>query len=1260
MSLEDTSLADIIGGHTTEIAVQSAAAGVDPSVTADILRRFDAWLRGGRQTSATLLNVPSLAAALSCLQAAQTALMDLVSQLLENAPDRRAHATMAIAEFVMSEAATCARGLTARDEPYRAAVLNDRMVLSDLAGTIPGIVWEFTGLLGDPDCFVRYVSPHAVDMLGYPLGDWLTIPNFVLSIMHPEDRENVTRYAGDPPADGRPLSAQYRVVASDGTWVWVESHAVAILDEAGRPAGMRGVTVDISQWKAVEAALAASEEKHRRIFTDAPIGIFQSTPEGRLLEVNDTAVRMFRFPSAKAMLARVTDIPATIFVRPEERARAVQDALESPGFVRHEVTYRRADGTSFLANLYLRARREPVNGSCILEGYVGDITERRAAENALRQSEAKYRQLVETLQEGVIRISTDAEITFANAKMAEMLGYAPEEMLGRNLYSIVASNSVVPMQERLSRLWRGVAERYDVELLRKDGEIVFAAVSATPWVDEGGNTSGGLASVTDISDRRRAEMALEENGRRIRAVLNEAPLGAHVYELRDDKLVFVGANEAADRMLKIDHSRLMGLSIEEAFPALESTEIPAIYRHVARTGERYHSEQTDYRFEGIQGVFEVHAFQTGPNRMAVFFSDVTERKRAEEAVRWSEARFRAIVASIPGAVYRCELHAPWHVEYISDGIEALSGYPASEFMAHSRTYGDLILPEDLNMVNGIVDLGIEEHKPYQVEYRIRHRNGSIRHIFEQGAATYSKDGTPLWLDGVNLDVTERKHAENALRESEKRFRLFYERMPLGYQSLDPEGRIIDVNQAWLDVLGYSKDEVIGRWFGDFLAPNQVDLFIERFPRFKASGETHGAAFDLMTKGGSRVTMSIDGKIAYDESGVVRQTHCVLSNITELERAATALREAARAKDRFLAVLSHELRNPLASIVNATHLLKMVDSNEPRFLRARSVIERAATAQARLLEDLLDVSRIALGRTALKLAPVRLDALADAVAGALAAQAGAKGLRLCVSAGEPVLVKGDETRLEQVLTNLTVNAIKYTNRGSVLITVRREAAEAVLTVRDTGIGISAEMLPQIWDVFSQADDSLAHAGGGLGLGLSLVQSFVELHGGTVSAESDGPGRGAKFTVRLPVLDRSEVRGRDTTQAPAGIEEGSPLRVLLVDDNADARETLRDILEIDRHVTFEAGDGMAALNIAARERPDVILLDIGLPEMDGYEVARRLRERLETRDALIVAVTGYGQDTDRERTASAGFDNHLTKPVDIATLRNAIRGGRPKTK
>jgi signal transduction histidine kinase len=530
------------------------------------------------------------------------------------------------------------------------------------------------------------------------------------------------------------------------------------------------------------------------------------------------------------------------------------------------------------------------------------------------------------------------------------------------------------------------------------------------------------------------------------------------------------------------------------------------------------------------------------------------------------------------------------------------------------------------------------------------------------------------LEAVELLATVRailraRAAEEETRLAAREWQATFDAIRDGVCILDVEGSLVRSNAALPQVLGLSPETSPGRLrraLDDLLA----GLGWSQFPLARG---TCRATAELES---GDLWLRASGDAVLSEDGDVTRVVLIVSDISPRKKLEEALRaraqelaETDRRKDEFLAMLAHELRNPLSAISNATELQGKVGPQDPQSQRLRQTVHRQTRHLARLVDDLLDVSRITRGRIELRREPMDLGALVDQVVRTVGPAASERGHRLEPSLpAEPVMVHGDALRLEQVVTNLVNNAIKYTEPGGVIgVTLKRlpapgpGAEELELRVSDTGVGISGEMLRSVFDMFVQADQSLDRTLGGLGIGLTVVKSLVEMHGGSVTAESRGLGRGSQFVVRLPLLHgalerpavRASSRHPDVAKAPS--DPVLSLSMVLVEDNADAAETLCMWLESEGHQVRTAAEGESGIAEIRKERPDVALLDIGLPGFDGYQVAETLRRDAGTADLFLVAMTGYGRPEDRARARAAGFDAHLVKPLNLPELRRILATG-----
>ena len=494
-----------------------------------------------------------------------------------------------------------------------------------------------------------------------------------------------------------------------------------------------------------------------------------------------------------------------------------------------------------------------------------------------------------------------------------------------------------------------------------------------------------------------------------------------------------------------------------------------------------------------------------------------------------------------------------------------------------------------------------------------------------------------------------------LKRSEETFRLLVEGIQdYAIYMLDPDGRIVSWNKGAERIKGYAADEIIGQHVSRFYTPEGIEC--NRPQQALALAKAQGRFEDegwRVRKDGTSFWANIVVTALHDHVGEFRGFAKVTRDMTQPKRI-ESMEQRERRTNEFLAMLGHELRNPLAPIRNALTLIGIRSADESTKEWSRNVIDRQVTQLTRLVDDLLDVARITSGKIELKKEAVELNAAVLRAVESCRPAAECKHQVLDVETSqEHLLVDGDLTRLSQIVLNLVNNAIKYTaDGGRITVGVRQDGDWAVLRVEDTGIGIPADLLPNVFDLFVQGERSLARTEGGLGIGLTIVRKLVALHGGSVAARSDGPGTGSEFIVLLPALDAKQaVNESPTTWQPSVASVRR--RVLIVDDNRDMADTIAALLSAAGHDVRTVYDGLSAVATALEYRPDVVLLDIGLPGISGYEVARRIRSSEHGRPVVLVALTGYGQDEDRRRAREAGFDRHLVKPVVAAALESIVR-------
>ncbi len=654
--------------------------------------------------------------------------------------------------------------------------------------------------------------------------------------------------------------------------------------------------------------------------------------------------------------------------------------------------------------------------------------------------------------------------------------------------------------------------------------------------------------------------------------------------------------------------------------------------------------------------------QPQPRRIVGFTYSIDERKRAELRLAESEERHRLLAETmLHGVVHQ---GADGTIIAMNPAAERILGKTREQFLGSSSEQEE----HDTIREDGTPFPGTEHPTmvALQTGKPVRQTIMGVRQPQRGEYRWISIDAIPLAFDSASRptevyavfeDITERRRVEAALRQSEERLRLAAGTAMFGVHDYDLRQRVsvwtselyaltgidpvvpIDLARA-VDLIHPEDRERIDAAIRVALDPTGSGQFSEEFRIVRAdNGQTRWFFNRAQT-----LFEELDGRrVAVRNIGIISDITERRTTREQLQQAVEQLQSAGQRRDQFLALLAHELRNPLAPIRYAVRTLQAPRATEPQRSDAREVIERQVTHMARLVDDLLDVSRVTQGKVTLVKSIV--DWVDVVHAGVELSRplidARHHELALLLPPRGTVCSEGDPTRLAQVVGNLLTNAAKYTDPGG-RIEVKLAAAggEARLVVADNGIGIAAEVLPQVFEPFVQAQHSLDRAQGGLGIGLSLVRSLVELHGGRVEAASAGAALGSRFTLYVP-LARAQRTAPQSLPAPAPVQRR---RVLVVDDNVDAAQSLRMLLELEGHEVRLAHDGLAALEAARAFAPAVVLLDIGLPGLDGYEVARRLRAAPETRACRLIAITGYGQSDDHARSEAAGFDRHLIKPVE----------------
>lgn len=649
------------------------------------------------------------------------------------------------------------------------------------------------------------------------------------------------------------------------------------------------------------------------------------------------------------------------------------------------------------------------------------------------------------------------------------------------------------------------------------------------------------------------------------------------------------------------------------------------------------------------------------NLIAVTGVDITEQHRLELAFNTLRTRFESMLTAAEVATWTWDAETN-HIIADRNLVQLFSVPMDRAESASLSDYYAAIHPDDIERVKALSRKAIADGSLFESRYRVRSIDGSYRTVIARGRAQYDSNGQAISFPGVVLDITSQAQAENELQLSNQRYSTLIDLMDEGFCVLEIiyddnnqpyDYRFEEVNQAFEKQTGLIAP--VGKTARN-LVPNLEMDWVETYGRVAATGKP--MRFQMESQALGRTFDVYASRQGGPES---HRVSLIFSDITARKFAEEALRnhanslmESNRRKSEFLATLAHELRNPLAPLKNGVQLLHLNSHNPEAVVQVRSMMERQLNQMVRLVDDLLDIARINSGKIELKTAPVTLGTIVTSAVETSLPFITAQNHQLSLEIhNDAVPLNADATRLAQVLSNLLNNAAKYTPAsGDIRLASWDDGIDLFIAVKDNGIGLTDECIASVFEMFSQVGRSLTQAQGGLGIGLSLVRQIVELHGGQVTAQSAGRGLGSTFLVRLPMLLAPPLVEKpalipDTLLRPTT----SRLRILVVDDNADAAESLSLLLALTGHQAMVANDGAEALEKAQRFIPHIAFLDIGLPGMDGYQLAQALRAIPELHQLRLVALTGWGGKEDREKTAAAGFAEHLTKPTsfdDIQTI------------
>ena len=1067
-------------------------------------------------------------------------------------------------------------------------------------------------------------------------------------------------------------------------------------------AGVVLTFLDITTQKRAEkeiAQLAGESERQRRVYetvlTNTPDFIYVFSLDHKVLYANDALIEMWGRGHDGAIGKTFLEIGYEPW-HAEMHDREIDQVRATRQPIRGEVPFNGTNGRRQYDYIFV-----PVIGPDgeveAVAGTTRDVTERKETETQLREGQEQLDFALAAADLGQWALNLVDHTATRTLRHDQLFGY--DALLPEWTYEMFLEHVVPDDRNEVDAAFQssvatGSAWAVECRIRRRDGAVRIIWTKGLVWRDAGGRVDRMLGIIGDITDRRQAE---ERQAFQIRLAETLRPLSDQI-DVQAEASRLLGEHLEANRVvyfeilgdeyvIERDYSTgvrpLAGrYPIGNFGPALLAVLLDGrtvIEADATTEPDRPAGERAGFAAIQVRGHVDVPLVKGGRfvAGMSVQVSDrrdwtrhevaliedcaertwaAVERVRSEAALRRSEERLAFVRRSSGVGFWYCDL--PFDVLQWDELVKAHFHLPPDAVVT-IQTFYERIHPDDREPTRQAIERSIAGRTEYDVNYRtVEPVTGATTWVRAIGRTAYAADGTPSQFDGVTLDVSNQKRAEASLRESEQRFRVVADAAPVLIWLSGTDQLCSWFNQPWLAFTGRSMEQEVGNGWTAGVHPDDLDFCLQ----------TYTAAFDARTPFSMEYRLRRhDGEYRWlIDNGVPRHRSdgafdgyigsCL--DVTDYKNAEAGLRDADHRKDEFLATLAHELRNPLAPIRNGLQVMRLAGANGT-IEQTRSMMERQLTQLVRLVDDLLDVSRVTSGKLELRRARTELRAVVEAALETSRPGLEEAGHQLTVTVpDEPIWVHGDETRLAQVVSNLLNNSAKYMHRGGhVRLTVGRDDDVAIVSVADDGIGIPPAMLDKVFDMFTQVDRALEKTTGGLGIGLSLVKELVKMHGGTIEAHSDGEGRGSEFVVRLPlVLPAGAGAAPPEVIEPTGAS--SRRRILVADDNVDSVDSLGLLLEFLGNEVTTANDGQTALEVAETFRPDVILLDIGMPKLNGYESCRRIRERPWGKSTILIALTGWGQAEDKRRSKEAGFDHHMVKPVDLSALEKLLAGLPPK--
>lgn len=894
-----------------------------------------------------------------------------------------------------------------------------------------------------------------------------------------------------------------------------------------------------------------------------------------------------------------------------------------------------------------------------------DLTERREAEQGLVRATSEkdrlqrmYETALSHTADFVYLFDTTGRFTYINKALLDLWGKTFSESVGKNFIELdYPPELAAKLQRQIEEVVRSASPvRDETPYTSAEGTEAYEYIFM-PVFGPDGTVEAVAGSTREISDRKRSEEALRASEERYRALVIAS--SDVVYRMSGDWTELYPLN---GRGLIASNDEPNRNWMERNIPPSEHSRIREAIANAVAGKSMFELEHQVFGEDGSIGWTLSRAVPicNDTGEITEWFgtaSDVTRRKEAESALNDIRSRMEAALSAGAIGTWSWDVQADAFygdaslVRIFGVDTEHVSGGKIANIM-------ETIHPEDRERVSSLIEMALASGDSYEADYRVAQPDETYKWVTARGKIERNQMGGPVRFPGVVIDITDRKRAEKNLArvtaESDQRRRIYetiLSNTPDFAYVIGLDHRFIYCNDPLLRMWGRTWNEAVGKTFLEIgYEPWHAEMHEQEVDTVKATRKPVRGEVPFNGTLGKRIYDYIFVPV-FDSNGEVEAVAGTTRDVTERKAVEESILEADKKKDDFLALLAHELRNPLAPIRNGLEVLRLAEGDEEAMKSAREMMDRQLSHMVRLIDDLLDISRITTNKLELRRKRITLREVVNSGiegAGHLVTNSGHELTVILPS--EEIILNADLTRLAQVLSNLLANSAKYTPRGGKIeVSARRIGSEVQLSVSDTGLGIPEAELPRIFDMFRQVDRNVERSTGGLGIGLALVKGLVEMHSGSVAVES-AEGKGSTFTVSLPVTE-AELSMAESTKSKFPTKRAK-CRVLVVDDNRDGTRTMAMMLRLLGNDVTTAHDGPEAVTLAERFRPNLILMDIGLPSISGLDATRLIKAEVWGKDIKIVALTGWGQDSDREQSHAAGCFGHLVKPVELSDLEKVL--------